>query len=368
MHVVFTGTYYDGISTQPYPAQVNLESGQVRITYLIPDQSVPVTVYWQPSRIESNSDLNSSITELYYGHQLTQKLEIPDPEFKNYLAKQYPPIGPVLPPKALPASKIPAWFWLSGLAVLASVVSFYMWGLSLLADKATWIIPQSTDEYVGNKLYQQVLNASSPEPALTKYVRGFLRQIKIPSTYKLQVSVIRDKNVNAFALPGGFLVLHHRILEQMQHPEELAALLGHESGHVQNRHTTRALIRSLGSYLIVSYLFGDILGVSTVLVENANALKNLEYSRRLEEEADAFGFRVLQQNRVNPQGMLQLFQRLKQEEKVSGNNSTEEFLSTHPPLHSRMQAIRKLIKENPYAAQPPDSLLYYWRRIKQTLK
>lgn len=366
MHVVFTAIYYDGKSAQPYPAQVNLEPGQIRITYQIPDQSVPVTVYWQPSRIQPDLLSDSGITSLFYGNHLTQKLEIPDPDFKNYLAKQYPPISAVAPLKVIPSSKIPSWFWLSGILVLASIFGFYMWGLSYLADKAAWVIPQSTDEYVGKKLYQQVLNSSSPEPALTKYVQGFLRQIKVQSTYKLKVSVIRDKNVNAFALPGGYLVVHHSILNQMQQPEELAALLGHESGHVQNRHTTRALFRSLGSYLFVSYLFGDILGVSTILVENADALKSLEYSRHLEQEADAFGFKVLQQNRINPQGMIQLFQRLKQAEKASDNTQTKEFLSTHPPLNSRMQAIQDMIKAQPYGVQPPDSLQYYWLKIKQT--
>ncbi|RDC64510.1 M48 family metallopeptidase [Adhaeribacter pallidiroseus] len=363
MHVVFTGTYDDGKSALPYPAQVNLEPGQLRITYQIPNQSVPVTVYWQPSRIQSDSHLE--ITLLAYGNHPTQKLEISDPNFKNYLEKQYPPAVAVTPVKILSASKIPKWFWLSGAAIVASVIGFYMWGLSLLADKAAWMIPQSTDEYVGNQLYQQVVNASTSEPELTGYVQGFLRQIKIQSTYKLQVSVIRDKNRNAFALPGGYLVVHDSILEKMQQPEELAALLGHESGHVQNRHTTRALFRSLGSYLFISYLFGDILGISTILVENADALKSLKYSRHLEEEADTFGFKVLQQNRINPQGMILLFQRLQQAEKTVDKFQTEEFLSTHPPLKSRMQAIRTLIKENPYAVQPPDSMQYFWRRIKQ---
>ncbi|QNF33667.1 M48 family metallopeptidase [Adhaeribacter swui] len=366
MNLVFTGTYYDGKSDQSYQAQVHLEPGQLRITYQNPNQSVPIAVYWQPSRIESNADAAAEITVLTYGKNATQKLEIPEPDFKNYLEKQYPPVVAEPPSEVLPVSKVPTWFWLSGIGILAAIFGFYMWGLSYLADKAAWIIPQSTDEYVGKRVYQQVLEDAQPEPELTQYVKGFLRQLKVPSTYQLQVTIIRDKNVNAFALPGGYLVVHHSILEKMQHPEELVALLGHESGHVQNRHATRALFRSLGSYLFVSYLFGDILGVSAVLVENASVLKNLEYSRHLEEDADKFGFSVLQQNHINPRGMIQLFQRLKQAEKASGNSQPSEFLSTHPPLESRMQAIQAMIKENPYPVQPPDSLQYYWLKIKQS--
>ena len=368
MHVVFTGLYYDGKTPQPYPAQVNLDPGQLRITYQTPDQSVPITVYWQPSRMQIDTFSDAGTTSLSYGNHFTQKLEVPDPDFKNFVDTQYPLTVVAAPAEVLPVSTIPLWFWISGVTLLVSLFGFYTWGLSYLADKATWMIPQSTDEYLGKRVYQQVMKNTEPASTLTKYMQGFRRQLKIPSTYKWQVSVIQDKNANAFALPGGYIVVHHGILKKMQQPEELAALLGHESGHVQNRHTTQTLFRSLGSYLFVSYFLGDILGISTILVENADVLKNLEYSRHLEEEADAFGFKVLQQNRINPQGMIQLFQRLKQEEKASDNTQTEKFLSTHPPLDSRMQTIRNLIKAQPYTVQPPDSLQYYWRKMKQTLR
>ncbi|PSR53568.1 hypothetical protein AHMF7605_08525 [Adhaeribacter arboris] len=365
MKSVFAGTYFDGNSSRPHSAQITLGSGQLQIMYQAPDQAVPVIVYWQPSRIQKEILGDQEFTSLCYGNYPVQRLEINDPEFKENFEKQYQPIPYNQAPVILPSSKIRPWFWITAAILLVSALSFYFWGLPRLADKVARIMPQATDEYLGKQLYQQVVQTENAKPELTREVRGFMRQLRVNSNYRFQVTVIDESNPNAFALPGGFLVVHSSLLNRMQKPEELAALLGHEAGHVQNRHTTRALFRGLASYLFISLVLGDISGIVGVVVQNADMLKRLEYSRKLEEEADAYGFKILRQNRINPQGMLLLFQRLKQEEKASNNTNPEEFLSTHPPLTSRIHHIQKLIKEQPYKVQMTDSLAYFWNRIKK---
>ncbi|QMU28929.1 M48 family metallopeptidase [Adhaeribacter radiodurans] len=366
MNSAFTGTYFDGNSSRPYSAQVMLDPGQVRITYLVPDQAVPLTVYWQPFRIQKELFADQDTITLCYGDYPIQRLEVSSPGFKEAFAKQYSPIPYHKPPVIISENKIPRWLWVAALILLVLVFGFYFWGLPRLADRVARIIPQATDEYLGKQLHQQITKSATIEPELTREVRGFMRQLRINSAYKLHVTVIKENNPNAFALPGGYLMVHSGILNRMQKPEELAALLGHEAGHIQNRHTTRALFRSLGSYLFISLILGDVSGITSVVIQNADMLKQLEYSRKLEQEADEFGFNVLRQNRINPKGMVMLFQRLKQEEKNSGNEAPDEFLSTHPPLTARMNQIKKMIKQQPYTSQMPDSLNYYWHRIKQS--
>ncbi len=365
MELTFAGTYFDGNSSRPHPAQVFLEPSQLRITYQAPDQPVPVSVYWQPSRIRPELFPDQQLTAISYGEYPVQRLEVVNPDFNQILKNHYQSTPVNQPQTVLPVGKVRPWFWTAALVLLFLAGGFYFWGLPRLADRIARVIPQSTDEYLGKQVHGQVLSTTKEAPELTQEVRGFLRQLHLQSSYKLQVTVIKESNPNAFALPGGYLVVHDGLLNKLKNPEELAALLGHETGHVQNRHTTRALFRSVASYAFISLIFGDISGITSVVLQNADVLKRLEYSRQLEREADAFGFKMLQQNRINPQGMIHLFQRLKQEEKVSGNNNPEEFLSTHPALDSRMQTIRKMIQENPYAVRPPDSLQYFWRKIKQ---
>lgn len=366
MDVIFEGIYFDGNSSRPHLAQVMLEPGQLRITYQVPNQPVPVTVYWQPQQIHKELFADQHLICFRYGDYPAQRLEVSAPAFGDLMQKQYLQSPVSKRQTVLPVGKIRPWFWMAASILLALVVYFYIWGLPSVADKVAQVIPQSTDEYLGKQLYQQLIGKQKDKKQLTRYVRGFFRQMRIQSTYTLRVAVIEESNPNAFALPGGYMILHTGILNHMQQPEELAALLGHEAGHVQNRHTTRALFRSLASYMFISLIFGDVSGITSVVLQNADVLKRLEYSRQLEREADTFGFAVLRQNQINPQGMVLLFKRLKQQEgKLSGTSGPEEFLSTHPPLEARIKNIREMIKKQPYTIHPSDSLQYYWRKIKQ---
>lgn len=364
MDLTFEGVYFDGNSSRPHPAQVVLEPGHLRITYQAPDQPVPLTVYWQPQRIQKELFDDRDSTTLTYGNYPAQRLEINQSGFGELLQKQYQQTPVASPQTVLPVGKIRPWFWTAAVVLLGLVVCLYIWGLPVAADQVAQVIPQSTDEFLGKQLNQQIISNEQQEKELTRNVRGFLRQLRMSSSYKLRVTVVDESNPNAFALPGGYMVVHNSILDRMQKPEELAALLGHEAGHVQKRHTTRALFRSLASYMFISLIFGDVSGITSVVLQNADALKRLEYSRHLEQEADQFGFTVLRQNQINPQGMVLLFERLKQEEKKSGSTAPDEFLSTHPPLESRIKNIREMIKDQPYKVQPTDSLNYYWRQIK----
>ena len=364
METAFAGTYFDGKSSRPHAARVWLEPGQLRIDYQEPDQPVPVRIYWQPQRIRKEVFSDNYTTLLRYGDYPTQTLEVIAPEFKQLLDAQYHQEPLVTSQEFLPIGKVRSWFWIAAVVLLLGAVGFYFWGLPLIADKVAGAIPQATDEYLGKQLYTQVIGAAEENKQLSPYVRGFYRQLQVNSTYNMQVTVINNKTPNAFALPGGYLVVHHSILQRMQQPEELAALLGHEAGHVQMRHTTRALFRSLSSYLFISLIFGDVSGITAVIMQNADVLKRLEYNRQLEREADEFSFGMLRRSRINPQGLVLLFTHLKEEQEAGSSNEPQEFLSTHPALDARIRAMKSMIKQQPYAVQPPDSLQYYWQKIK----
>jgi beta-barrel assembly-enhancing protease len=172
--------------------------------------------------------------------------------------------------------------------------------------------------------------------------------------------VINSQEPNAFALPGGYIVVHQRLLEMLQSPEELAALLGHEYGHLQLRHSTRTLFRNLSGYLFVSILFGDVSGITAIILENAHSLRSLQYSRELEKEADLLGLRVLQDNKLDPRGMVRLFDQLKKQSK----ESETEFISSHPLLRSRIRYVQALLEKQKPVIAPNDSLQYYWVKLK----
>jgi predicted Zn-dependent protease len=96
-----------------------------------------------------------------------------------------------------------------------------------------------------------------------------------------------------------------------------------------------------------------------VLVENANTLKNLEYSRKLEKEADLNGLKLLEARQINPEGYIWLFGILKQD----GGAAPSEWLSSHPDLDNRAAYVKKEMKAGQPAALPP-ALQSTWKQIK----
>ncbi len=113
----------------------------------------------------------------------------------------------------------------------------------------------------------------------------------------IRITVVNDNTVNAFALPGGRIVVYSALLKEIGSYPELAALLSHEFTHVNNRHSTKSIFRNLGSKVFLGLLFGKFGSVTAVLVDHADNLKSLKYSRKLEKEADIEGLAIIGKER-----------------------------------------------------------------------
>ena len=110
------------------------------------------------------------------------------------------------------------------------------------------------------------------------------------------------------------------------------------------RHSLRSIIRSVGTYALVSVVIGDISGLSAVLLENANAINGLSYSRDAEREADQFSIDFMKKEGLNIAGMAQLMEILQKQEKDS-QSSLPAFLSTHPLTDERIATAKAAAKK-----------------------
>jgi predicted Zn-dependent protease len=172
-------------------------------------------------------------------------------------------------------------------------------------------------------------------------VNDFFTALKIPTAYNVRISVVNDNVVNAFALPGGRIVVYSALLKQISSYPELAALLSHEFTHVNNKHSTKSIFRRLGSKVFLGLLFGRFGNVTSVLVNHADDLKSLKYSRKLEKEADTDGLNILAERKIDPKGFSDLFEHLKA---AAPLNSMPEFLASHPDVDKRISYIQELAK------------------------
>ncbi|HZF63577.1 MAG TPA: M48 family metallopeptidase, partial [Chitinophagaceae bacterium] len=197
--------------------------------------------------------------------------------------------------------------------------------------------PRSYEKSIGDQVFAAMKKDFDVDEGKTKYINDFFRQLNIPSDYQIRVTVVKGDVMNAFALPGGNIVVYDKIIHGISTYPALAALLSHEFTHVQYRHTVRAMLRQFGSSVIISLIAGDATAIGGVVVSHADELKGLSYSRRLEKEADDAGARILAERNISCEGFVQLFSMLKKE---AGAPKTAEWMSSHPDLDKRIDNIR----------------------------
>ena len=225
---------------------------------------------------------------------------------------------------------------LSGL--LGLLFFAYLLLVPWMSEKLASKVSVETERQLGDAVYDAMGLSAREDTAASYLLNEFFAEMDVPSAYRIRISVVNDTIVNAFALPGGRIVVYSALLKQIQSYPELAALLSHEFTHVNNRHSTKSIFRNLGSKVFLGLLFGRFGTVTSVLVNHADNLKSLKYSRSLEKEADMEGLQILIQRKIDSKGFVSLFNHLRD---ASTANSLPEFLGSHPDIDKRIAYIKE---------------------------
>ncbi|HEY7911485.1 MAG TPA: M48 family metallopeptidase [Blastocatellia bacterium] len=189
------------------------------------------------------------------------------------------------------------------------------------------------------------------DPAVTEYVNRVGQNIVLRSDAKIPftIKVIDAPDVNAFALPGGFLYINSGAILAAESEAEIAGVMAHEIAHVTARHgVEQASKGQLFQWLSIPLIFvGGPLGA---IVQNAAnilvPLTFLKFSRGAEEEADRLGLQYMWAAGYDPTQMLNFFEKLKSKEKKEPGTLAKVF-STHPTTGSRLDKARKLLERFP---------------------
>jgi Zn-dependent protease with chaperone function len=155
------------------------------------------------------------------------------------------------------------------------------------------------------------------------------------SQYTYRFHVANDDAINAFAVPGGIVVVNTGLIKASRRPEELAGVLAHEVQHIEQRHSLQAMIKELGLRGLWLMLTGDLGG--GLAGQAALELTSLSFSRDAEAEADTEGFDDLVEAGIDPSGMGDFFTTMSQQE---GTLAPPPFMSTHPASGDREAAMR----------------------------
>jgi predicted Zn-dependent protease len=171
--------------------------------------------------------------------------------------------------------------------------------------------------------------------------QSIVAQLTKGSRYRYEVHVTQDDTLNAFAMPGGIIVIHTGLIAATKRPEELAGVLAHEIQHVEQRHSVRGMVKELGLRGLWLAVTGDV--GATLAGQAALEMTSLKFSRDDETEADNKGFDALVSAGIDPTGMPAFF-------KTMGEKSADApaaFLSTHPLSVDREKDLQLRVEQLP---------------------
>ncbi len=205
-----------------------------------------------------------------------------------------------------------------------------------IGEKAAARVSREWEIDLGQQMYESLMTTFKIDENRTRLLNKFYDELSFASKYPVTITVVSSKEVNAFAIPGGNIVVYSALLDRIQTAPELAGLLSHEGSHIELRHSLRNMFRTLARKMFLMLIVGSESGIAGYLVSNADNLKGLEYSRSLETEADNYGLELMEKSKVDPAGMLSLMQVLQRETK---GEEPSHFLSTHPLFSERIKNI-----------------------------
>ncbi len=292
----------------------------------------------QPIRLTSAADPDARLT-------------VADVELYAPLVAAAPHLG-----GSTPWLRVAAWG--GGIAALIAALVF---ALPRLAEPVAALIPVAWEAELGERVADaliadaRVCTSDAGGAALARLVDRLAATVDAP--YLFTVRIADAGTVNAFAAPGGHIVIFRGLLEFAESPDEVAGVLAHVMAHVAERHATEAIVRAAGVSLLFEVLTGGASGLAGFGADLGELLLALSYSRRDEADADATAAAMLEAADIGAAGLGRFLARLDRHE--GGLPEGLAFLSTHPPSRARAAAVAA-----PAGARQPAMPAADWRALE----
>jgi hypothetical protein len=331
--------YFDGISAQAQPVTLRVDEASQCLTWSKDDH----TQSWPLKDVREVPDqANRKELVLRLRNNPVERLLVAD----RALAPRFPHLSRRAP--VTNRWRLIRW----GLAAVASVALIIFVLVPRMADQLAAFIPPEGERALGEATFQQIREAldatgMQPVPVCTApagraALDSMTTKLMPDLPEGLAIHVLNHDMVNAFALPGGQIVVFEGLIRTAKTPEQLASVIGHEIGHVVSRDPTRHALRSAGSIGVLGLLFGDFAGGALVLVLT-NQLINAQYSQTAEAEADVFAHDLLLGAGVAPSALGEMFEQF-----LALGGDAEGLMAhfmSHPKLGDRIENAQQATPE-----------------------
>lgn len=265
-----------------------------------------------------------------------------DHPFLDSLPQESPSEGPV------------AWLeqrWGVALASVAMIIIFlltgYFYGLPAAAKLIASRIPMKAEAALGEQTLESLEKAGWLKPSkvyvilqneIERKFKKLCTQLQYKPFYQLHFRSSKIFGPNAFAFPGGHIVITDEMVNLAESPDEIIAILAHEIGHVEERHTLRSILQnSMVAAAIVS-VTGDAATLSGVVAGFPMMVAQTKYSRDFETAADDFAFKLLKAKGYSPEAFASIMEKLA--EKEGDAKGAFAYISTHPLTKERIKRAR----------------------------
>jgi predicted Zn-dependent protease len=230
-------------------------------------------------------------------------------------------------------------------------------GIAITCSLVGCGISQQQEIQMGQE-YAQQINAQLPivqDPELNRYINVLgdsIARLTPRADLDWHFFIVDAQEVNAFAVPGGFVYVNRGLIQRTDQMDELAGVLGHEIGHVVRRHTVKQMEKQQGANIGVT--LGCILTgvcnsqIAGAAINIAGGALFARFSRQDEAEADAQGFKNVVHAGISPAGMVTMFRKLL-DERRSRPAGVEAWFLTHPLEEDRITAVQAMINQMPPA-------------------
>lgn len=240
------------------------------------------------------------------------------------------------------------WLWvlagLAGLVVIA--VLFVSVAVPRLAKMIAFTLPAKVDDQLGREgleLMDRVsFEPTTLDPMQQQRLKRILQSLAQTAGMSDRVELVfrdaDDIGPNAFALPSGTVIVTDQLVTLAQSDQEIAAVLAHELGHVDGRHTMRMILQDSITALMFAVVLGDLTSISALAGAVPTVLVQKKYSRDFETEADIYALTLMDQAGIDPENFVAILRRM---ESVHAGDTAPDFLSSHPATEERLQRFRR---------------------------
>ncbi|MBX9941120.1 MAG: M48 family metalloprotease [Candidatus Obscuribacterales bacterium] len=244
-------------------------------------------------------------------------------------------------------------YWTTVIGTISVFCLVFYFSFALMVDMAVSRVDPEFESKIGDFLAKlhEAENKEVPQKERVERIGKRLLTALGKTPYRFRFFYDDSEEINAFAYPGGVVVVNEGLLKTAESDDEVAGVVGHEIGHVIHRDTLKAAVRNMGVGAIFMILFGGAGDDKRVLAllnmaKLGESLEGLRFGRDQEAKADTFGVDLTIKAGYDPHGLVKFFQKLdsKTEEEHTKIPDALSILSTHPMTKDRIAAINAEIE------------------------